>query len=78
MLALALEKRGVFEEVYFSVVSHPENCFLDKTMNEFRELTNKSPKFYYFKSNSLVDKAVAYLPDWSCWYKKVYLGIDER
>ena len=76
MLALELEKRGVFKEVYFSVVSHPDNCFLDKTMNEFRELTNHSPKFYYFKSNSLVDKAVAYLPDWSNWYKKVYLDID--
>ena len=57
MLALVLEKRGLFAEAYFSVVSHPDNGFLDKTMNEFRELTNNSPKFYYFKSNSLVDKA---------------------
>ena len=76
LLALELENRGVFEEVYFSVVSHPENTFLDKTMNEYRELTNHSVKFYDFKSDVLVDVAVDYLPDWSNWYKKVYLGID--
>ncbi len=76
MLALELENRGEFTEVYFSVVSHPDNCFLEKTMKEYRRLTNNSPKFYAFKSNTLVDKAVAYLPDWSSWYKKGYLGID--
>jgi hypothetical protein len=76
LLALELENSGVFDEVYFSVVSHPENSFLDKTINEFRVLTNNSPKFYDFKSNVLVDKAIKYLPDWACWYKKVYLGIE--
>lgn len=76
MLALELENRGEYEEVYFSVVSHPDNSFLDKTMNEYRQLTNNSPKFYDFKSNALVDVAVDYLPDWSNWYKKVYLGIE--
>lgn len=75
MLAMELENRGIFAEVYFSVVSHPDNCFLDKTMNEYRQLIKSSPKFYEFKSDKLVDKAVAYLPDWSSWYKKVYLGI---
>lgn len=76
MLALELENREVFAEVYFSVVSHPENCFLDQTMNEYRQLTQNSPKFSDFKSDALVDVAVDYLPDWSSWYKKVYLGID--
>ncbi len=76
LLALELENRCVFEEAYFSVVYHPENSFLDKTINEFRELTNHSSKFYSFKSNELVDVAVGYLPDWSSWYKKVYFGIE--
>ena len=76
MAVRLLENRGVFEDVYFSVVSHPDNSFLDKTMNEYRALTNNSPKFYDFKSNALVDVAVDYLPDWSNWYKKVYLGIE--
>ncbi len=77
MLALELENRKVFEEVYFSVVTHPENSFLDKTMNEYRELTNNSPKFYDFKSNALVEASVEYLPDWANWYKKVYLEIEK-
>ncbi len=76
LLALELENRGLFEEVYFSVVSHPENSFLYKTMNEYRKLTNNSVKFNDFKSNVLVDIAIDYLPDWSNWYKKVYLGND--
>lgn len=76
LLALELENRGVFEDVYFSVISHPENSFLDKTMNEYRALTNNSPKFYDFKSNALVNVAEDYLPDWANWYKKVYLGIE--
>lgn len=76
LLALELENRGVFEAVYFSVVSHPENTFLDKTMNDYRALTYNSPKFYDFKSNALVDMAVDYLPDWSKWYQNVYFGIE--
>ena len=76
LLALELENRGVFEEVYFSVVYHPENSFLDKTMNEYRKLTKNSVKFWGLKSNSLVDIAEEYLPDWSNWYKKVYFGFE--
>ena len=75
LMALELENRGIFKEVYFSVVSHPENSFLDKTINEYRELIKYSPKFYAFKSDTLVNGAINYLPDWSNWYKKVYLGI---
>ena len=76
LMALELENRGMFEEVYFSVVTHPENSFLDKTMNEYRELINNYPKFFNFKSSALVNVAAGYLPDWSKWYKRVY-GIEE-
>ena len=75
LMALELENRGMFEEVYFSVVTHPDNSFLDKTMNEYRKLINNSPKFFDFKSSALVNVAVKYLPDWSKWYKRVY-GIE--
>ncbi len=76
MLALELESRAVFADVFFSVVTHPENTFLDKTMNEYRELTNYSHKFSDFKSDSLVHAAVKYLPGWARWYKKVYYGAE--
>lgn len=76
MLALELERYGAYTDVYFSVVTHPGNTFLDKTMEEYRKLTNHTSKFFSFKSNALVDAAEAYLRDWTEWYKKVYYGID--
>lgn len=76
MLALELEDKSPFEEVYFSVVTHPENTFLDKRMNQYRDLINHSSKFFAFKSTDLVDKAASYLPDWAKWYRRVYLGIE--
>ncbi len=76
MLALELEEKKLFEEVYFSVVTHPENTFLDKRMNQYRDLINHFPKFFDFKSTALVDAAASYLPDWAKWYRRVYLGIE--
>ena len=76
MLALKLEDNVTYDKVYFSVVTHPENNFLDKSMEEYRKLTNNTPKFFTFKSNSLVNAAEKYLPDWTKWYKKVYYGIE--
>ena len=76
MLALELEKRAVFADVFFSVVTHPENTFLDKTMNEYCELTKNTHKFFDFKSDALVNAAVKYLPAWTSWYKKVYYGME--
>ena len=76
MLALELEDKKLFEEVYFSVVSHPENTFLDKSMNQYRDLINHSPKFFDFKSTDLVNAAAKHLPEWAKWYRRVYLGIE--
>ena len=46
---------------------------LDKTMEEYRQLINNSNKFSDFKSKSLVDAAIEFLPDWTDWYKRVYM-----
>ena len=75
-LELELEEKSPFEEVCFSVVTHPENTFLDKRMNQYRDLINHSPKFFDFKSTDLVDAAAPYLPEWAKWYRRVYLGIE--
>lgn len=45
-------------------------------MNKYRELTKNSHKFFDFKSDSLVNAAVKYLPAWTSWYKKVYYGME--
>jgi len=78
MLALEveLEEKSPFDEVYFSVVTHPENTFLDKRMNQYRELINHFPKFFAFKSTDLVNAAAKHLPEWAKWYRRVYLGIE--
>ena len=46
-------------------------------MNEYRELTKHSHKFFDFKSDALVNAAAKYLPDWASWYKKVYYGMEQ-
>ena len=74
MMALELERMGKFHNVFFSVVTHPENGLLDASMREYRKLINNSPKFSDFKSDRLVKAAESYLPNWAAWYKRVYLG----
>ena len=74
LLALELERRGVYKEVFFSVAKHPYNIFLDESIKEYKELIKDNPKFFSFNSTDIVHKAKPYLPDWADWYLKVYLG----
>ena len=82
LLAISLEEQvpNKYKEVYFSVVHHPENQFLAQSMNEYRELTNHSPKFGSFTSLDLIDAARIdpNLSDWIHWYAGVYLGGKTR
>lgn len=75
MLALALEKEGLYHNVTISVVHHPDNRFLKKTMDEYSELTGHSPKFNSFTSNKLIESAKIDdgLKDWIKWYTEYYL-----
>lgn len=57
LLAMALEKEGTYKKVYFSVVHHPENHFLYKSMSEYAKLTDHSSKFNSFTSDKLIDAA---------------------
>ncbi len=79
LLAMALEKEGIYKNVYFSVVHHPENYFLDKSMFEYAKLTDYSPKFNSFTSDKLIDAASIddSLKEWVAWYREVYYGIKE-
>lgn len=82
LLAISLEEQvpNKYKEVYFSVVHHPENQFLAQSMNEYRELTNHSPKFGSFTSLDLIYVANIdpNLSDWINWYIGVYLGGKTR
>lgn len=79
LLAMALEKNGMYKHVSFSVVHHPLNIFLNDTMATYSRLTNNSQKFNSFTSYKLVDAAAVdpELKDWIKWYQEVYYGIKE-
>ena len=76
---MALEKEGTYKKVYFSVVHHPENHFLDKSMSEYTKLTDHSPKFNSFTSDKLIEAASidGSLKEWVAWYQEVYYDIKE-
>lgn len=82
MLALALENKPNpygYKHVCFSVVKHPDNPSLDKSIEKYKKLTNHSPKFSVFTSLDLIRAAqdIADLKDWITWYKKVYCITNE-
>ena len=80
MLALALENEGRYKHVYFSVVHHPQNKALNKTISQYKTLTDNNPKFSVFTSGQLVNIVKQLhepeLQRWVDWYCELY-GIGE-
>lgn len=76
LLAISMENAGIFKQVSFSVVFHPENHFLNASIDEYHMLTNNSIKFSSFKSSELINAAAIDpgLYEWTVWYKTVYYG----
>ena len=77
LLALSLEEqKQPYEHVYFSVVRHPGNSYLDKTITEYKELTANNPKFSVFTSADVINAAIGLhdpkLDKWIDWYKELY------
>ncbi|MDD3877841.1 MAG: hypothetical protein PHT69_14565 [Bacteroidales bacterium] len=87
LMGFALEKAGLFKEVYFSVVKHPDNLpqkrskkSLDATINQYKELINNNIRFSVFDSKSVIDKVATIndsdLNDWIRWYMELYKLIN--
>ena len=74
LLAMSLEKQNKYKHVYFSVVKHPDNPSLDKSIKKYKKLTNNNPQFSVFNSLDLLRAAEIdpQLKEWIEWYKKVY------
>jgi len=76
LLGLALEKKGTYKHVYFSVVHHPGNKSLNRTIDQYKELTNHNPKFSVFTSDVIAEIARELndpiLIKWAEWYKGLY------
>lgn len=76
LLGFALEKEGKYKDVYFSVVKHPENKALDKSINQYNDLINDNIKFSVFDSKDVINAASkvndAELNIWIDWYRALY------
>lgn len=77
LLALSLEEqKQPYEHVYFSVVRHPGNSYLDKTITKYKELTANNPKFSVFTSADVISVASSLrdfeLDKWITWYRELY------
>lgn len=76
LLGLALEKEKEYKHVYFSVVKHPDNTSLDKSINEYKALINNNPKFSVFTSLDVINAAKSVndtsLDKWIKWYEDLY------
>lgn len=78
LLALSIENdsRQPYKHVYFSVVRHPGNRHLDKSIAQFKELIDNNPKFSTFTSIDVINAAISLhnpvIDTWVEWYKDLY------
>ncbi len=85
LLAMAMEQdtRLPYRHASFSVVRHPDNQSLDKSIASYRDLIGDNSKFSVFTSANVVRAASqvrdARLDDWVRWYCDLYnLRVPER
>jgi hypothetical protein len=78
LLAMAVEQdsRLPYEHASFSVVRHPRNSSLDKSIAAYKELIDDNAKFSVFTSDDVIAAAGAIgdgqLDDWVAWYCNLY------
>jgi Restriction Endonuclease associating with ARP len=78
LLALAIEHGNdhPFEKVTFSVVKHPRNRALDRTLVDYQRLIGDTDRFFHFDSSVLVNAASGLgnvgLTRWVEWYRGLY------
>jgi hypothetical protein len=78
LLGLSIEQdaRQPYRHVSFSVVKHPGNTALDRSLAAYRGLIADSPKFSVLTSAGIIAAAAtlndAELDQWIAWYKDLY------
>lgn len=78
LLTLAIEQDTTqpYNRIYFSVVRHPENSYLNKTITEYKDLTADNAKFSVFTSADVINAAIdlhdSELDKWIAWYRELY------
>ena len=65
-----------YQHVYFSVVKHPDNIYLDNSLAAYTALINGHPTFSAMTSQQILAAAEAngdaQLREWVAWYKELY------
>ena len=75
-LSIGQDERQLFKHVTFSVVKHPGNTALDKTLKAYQHLIDHDPKFTTFTSADVINAAANVndpeLNQWIAWYRDLY------
>lgn len=77
LLGSAIERsnstKWPFKKVFFSVVYHHRNVYLEKTLKEYETLIDKNNRFSYFTSDKIINEVSdSRLAAWVEWYRKLY------
>ena len=75
LLGFALKENGIYHNVTFSVCHHAKNSMLNKSIEQYRELTNNRPIFTAFTNYDvmkIINSAHTELTAWKKWYEDVY------
>ncbi len=76
LLGLALETNSEYSSVHFSVVKHPGNKSLDRTIASYKQLIDHNSRFSVLDSSEIVSAGQSLnelkLNRWVEWYKGLY------
>ena len=76
LMGYAIQEKGIFKNVHFSVVHHHENTDLQTTMDKFRDMLNDQAQFSSFTSKNIVESAKRVnnpdIHEWLKWYSALY------
>lgn len=77
LMAYAIQKKGHYKNVHFSVVYHDQNPHLEETINRYGELLNNPTVFSTFTSKQIIQLASSIqnkeLQEWIAWYSDLYM-----
>ncbi|MFC2009510.1 hypothetical protein ACFLT3_01125 [Chloroflexota bacterium] len=80
LMAIAIENSDLldlsYKKVYFSVVRHPKNTSLQQSIEQWKDLTNHSDRFFEFTSDIIVEASKQVdnpkIHEWRRWYEELY------
>jgi hypothetical protein len=76
LMAYSVQKNGLFKNVHFSVVHHPDNHDLQKTIDNYTDMLLDKSLFSVFTSKQILDNCTKVenkeIREWVRWYSDLY------